>query len=257
MGALRTVGKAAGGFFFTVFLALVIFMLVVAHFTACSTLKPIVVDLLKQQLTATPEQLSAIHEALLYQCDGNESKTVYLNITAKEYLSPELKCSDISKTAATDLPELIGNETFDKIYFKRYDCSFEQCIQLPGEERFLFLISGQANEFFEMTIIYLGVAAALSAFVLVAATETWPGRFRAVGLSLVFVGMPYFLMPLVKGYVERQLPSEISTRISPVINQMLDSISGNLLTIFIVGVVLTATGLVLGYLAKRKETKKK
>lgn len=250
MSALRSIGKAFGGFFFTTFLALVIFMLAIAHFTACKTLKPIVVNILKQQFTTTPEQLNATYIALSYQCNTTRNETIYVQ-------SLELKCSDISTITSTDLPEFISNTTFDKIYFKKYDCSFIQCTQLPGQEKFLFLMSAQANEFLEKIIIYLGVATALSAFILVAATETWPGRFKTIGVSLIFVGISYFLIPLMKGYATQQLPQETLVKISPIMNQIFDSISGNLLIVFIAGVILTTIGLVLSYLTKRKETKKK
>jgi hypothetical protein len=250
MTILRVIAKAIGGFFFTTFLVLVIFLLAIAHFTACSTLKSIAVNLLKQQFTATPEQLNATHAALLYQCQTSGNKTIYAQ-------SLELKCSDISATAATDLPELISNATFDKIYFKKYNCSFIQCFQLQGEEKFLFLMSEQANEFFEKAIIYLGLATTLSLFILVAATETWSGRFKAVGTSLVFIGISYFLMPLIEGYAASQLPQQMSAKAGSILSQIFDSISGNLLIIFIAGIILTTVGFVLGYLSKRKETKKK
>jgi len=246
MSALRNLGKAIGGFFFTTFLTLVIFMLAIAHFTACSTLKPIFVNILKQQMTTIPEQFNTTYTALLYQCNITRNETIYIQ-------SLELKCSDISSITSSDLPEFLSNATFDKIYFKKYDCSFIQCIQLPRQEKFLFFISGQANEFFEKIIIYLGVATALSLFIFVAATETWPGRFKAVGVSLIFTGITYFLISFVKVYAAQQLPQEISTKVSPLINQIFDSISGNLLIIFIAGIILTTIGIVLGYLAKKKK----
>jgi hypothetical protein len=249
MRILRTVGKVIGGFFFTTFLALVIFMLAITHFTAYNVLKPIVVDILKQQLIVTPEQLNATYTALSNECAASGNETIY-------FQSLEVKCSDISATEAKDLPELISNVTFDKIYFKKYDCSFIECIQLPEKEKLLFLISKQANEFFERTITYLGAAATLSLFILVAATETWSGRFKAVGLSLILIGIFYFLIPLLKGYVTQQIPQQISEKTSFIASQIFDSISYNLLIIFIAGLILTTTGFLLSYF-KNKSKKKK
>lgn len=253
MGILRTIGKIVGGFFFTTFLALLILMLAITHFTSYNVLKPIAVDLIKQQSTMTPEQLNATYTALLYQCKLTGNETLYIPADTQQI---ELKCSNISKTTPTGLLELIGTTSFDKLYFKKYSCSFIQCIQLPGQEKFLFLMSKQANEFFEKTIVYLAIGTVLGLVILVAATENWPRRFKEVGVGLIFIGIFYFLIPLMKGYTY-QMPKDVAEKMAPAINQMLDSISYNLLIIFIVGVILTVIGLVLGYLAKRKETKKK
>jgi hypothetical protein len=253
MSALRFAGRIIGGFFFTTFLTLVIFMLAISHYTAYSNLKPIVVNLVKEKFTPTPEELNLAYASLSYQCNTTKNETIYFELPELKYFQTlELKCSDISATTPSDLPELVVNTTFNKIYFKNYDCSFFRCIQLPEEQKFLFLMSKQANEFFEKTIIYLYVATALSAFILVASAKTWSGKFKAVGISLIFVGVFYFLIPLMRGYMEKQLPQQIFTKVSPTISQVLDSISSNLLIVFIVGVVLT-TGFFIGYLARRKE----
>jgi hypothetical protein len=223
-------------------------MFPLTRFTSYSNLKPIYTNLLKEEMNATQEQLNKTYTALSYTCNTTGNETIYVQ-------SIKLKCSDIISITPTDLPELVGNVTFDEIYFRKYNCSFFQCIQLPEEEKFLFFMSEQTNKFFEKMIIYLLFVASISLFIFVISIKTWPERFRAVGISLLFIGISHFFINIAKGYIEQKFVEQ-TEKISPIINQILDPVSTNLLIIFIIGLILTIIGFVLSYLVKRKFKKK-
>jgi hypothetical protein len=240
MGILRSFLKAVGGISFIIFLSVLIFMLAISNFTSCNTLKPIFTDLIKQQLNETPEQLNSTYSILSSHCQTSGNETIYVE-------SFKLNCSEIFSTTPEKLPEVIGNQTFDEIYFRRYNCSFFNCIQLPGQEKFFYLMGRDANIFFNESIIYLALATVISAFILIAASETWSGRFKAIGISLVFIGVSYFIIPVAKGLTNAKVPESAA----PIIDKIFNSISTNLLIAFILGIILTAVGFVLSHLSKK------
>lgn len=257
MGILRNISKTVSGFFFSSFLTLLIFVLAISSFTAYDNLKPVVTDVIKQQITTTPEELNKTYEALSFYCKTSGNETIFVPLQSNYTQFLELKCSDVLKITFAQVPELIANTTFDNLYFKKYNCSFIRCIQLPGEEKFLFIMSEQANKFLQKTIVYFGVLTVLSALALFVTTETWAGKFKAVGLILFFLGISYFLIPLIENFLMPKLPQEYLSRVTPVITKVFDSISYYVLFIFIIGVILTAIGIVLGHLGKKEKIEKK
>ena len=75
MSVLRSIGKIAGGVFFTTFLALAIFTGSIVKFTESDSLKPLATELIKSQYSSyvNEEQLNQIHAGLLEKCIGKES----------------------------------------------------------------------------------------------------------------------------------------------------------------------------------------
>jgi len=247
MRFLRPFAKVSSEIFFTIFLSLLILVIALANFTSYENLRPVFLNLAKQQINMTSQQLNSTLAAFSQLCRTSGNETIHVESLA-------LKCSDVYATTSENLPELIGSATFEKTYFKKYDCSFFQCITLPGQEKFVFLMSEQANVFFKNIIIYLAAAVVISGIVLIVAVETWPGRFKAVGFSLIFVGAADVVIFLMKGVLFQGLPQQAIQQASPAINQILDSISSMYLLILVAGVILTAIGFILGYLSKMKKS---
>jgi hypothetical protein len=243
---MMSFAKVSSEILFTIFLSLLIIVFALANFTSYENLKPVFLNIAKQQINMTPQQLNSTYTTLMQLCKISGNETLYVE-------SLEIKCSDIFSSTPENLPELIGSSTFEKIYFKKYDCQFFQCISLPGQDKFLFLLSEQANTFFKKSIIYLELIVVLSAVILIASIETWSGRFKALGLSLIFVGAADFVIILLKGLMMQNLPQQIAESADPIINQILDSVSNMYLIIFIAGVVLFIIGFVMSYLSKRRK----
>ena len=248
MGILRSIGKGLFGFLFTISLAALILVLALENFTNYENLKPTFVNIVKDQFNMTPQQLNSTYSALSKQCNTTGNKTIYID----EY---GLECSEILKIMPSDLPEFISNSTFDKIYFKKYDCQFFECINLPEDQRILFLLGNQSNEFFKNIIIYITIATILNAILLFVITETWPGRFKAIGITLLLSGISYFIIDFIKNIFLKQLQSQIMDKVSLIVNQIFNSVSVFLFIILIIGAVLTATGFIIGFIQKKQDKK--
>lgn len=249
MGILKNLGKFFGWILFSSVLGLLIFILALLQLTDYSTLKPIAADLISQQLVSqlniTEEQLNEYHAKLVKECT---SDTTYTADIGKETIT--INCSQIKSSAPQDLVKIVATSAFDKIYYKKYDCEFLQCLQQEdGMEKYTVILSPVTQQFFKNIFNYLLFALVVSGIILFASIEGVVGRIKAFGSCFIAVGLSYFFIPATKNLVP--IPAEAKAFAEPIINQMLDPLGTKLLIIFVIGVVLTATGFIIEHRQKR------
>ncbi len=246
MSILRVIGKVLGVFIFSIFLGTSIFTASFIELTEYDNLKPIVVDLFSKQLTenVTEEQISETHSSLLYQCTNKETIEMPVN-----EINITLNCSKIREVEAEELSSLIGVELLNKIYYEKYECEFIECLQ-EAKGYPIVLFSAHANNFFKSVEKFLWIGTAIGAIILFISLKTWSGRLKNFGIVLIFTGIPYFLLNFIKGYI----PAEVMAVVSPLVDQIFNSISTKLLIVFTLGVILTALGYSLKYLIKKKKS---
>jgi hypothetical protein len=252
MGILRSIVRSVGGFFFVLFLSMVILMMAVIEITEYDNLKPVVTDIIAQQLTnqTSPEQLSQIHAQLSSQCSGKET----VEMPVGENLNVTLNCSSVNASKPEDLGTLIGGAVFDKIYYKEYDCEFIQCYQQSDSQGKISLFSTSlANQFFKKVLIYLWIGTGVFGLILLISSKGWeiPKDF---GKSLIVVGMPIIFTKFLKEKIN--LPTETSAA-QPLIDKLLNSISNVYLIAIVAGAVLVVIGYLGNYMEKREGIKKK
>jgi hypothetical protein len=245
---LRGIGKFLGGFVFGTFLALSILAASFIELTEYNNLQPVAVNIISEQVmeNATQEEVNNLHLTLLELCENKETIEMSLgeeNIT--------LNCSKIRETRTEELLPLFATETFDKIYYKKYDCEFIECIQ-EGDPR--LLVSAHANSFFKNIQNVLWMVTVIGAIVLFISVKTWSGRLKSFGIILIVAGVPAFILNLnlLSSFIENSVPPQVMTVASPLINKFFDSISSKLLIVFISGIILTVFGYGLKYLIKKK-----
>lgn len=249
MGLIRGIGKAVGGFLFTTFLIFSILMMALIQLTEYNSLKSTMSSLLLQQIDT--KQIEQIYPILSMQCANRN--TVELPYGEEKII---LKCSDIK--SKEDLQNLVTTSFFDGIYYKKYDCGFIECLQQPGEGSLLVLLSFHAHNFFKGLQYTMLIGTGIGAIIMLVSIESWPGRLKGFGTSLLVTGLPYFVFNYLVGpLIQKSLPIQISSAISPTVNKILSLMSTNFLIILVIGIVLTVTGYIVVRLEKKEKPKKK
>lgn len=256
MGILSTLGSVFGGLIFTVSLGLLVVVIALGQFTNYANLQPILSDVVANQIAkaSSPSDIGNLTLQLKQECGGSSTQA---NVDLGTQIgNVSLNCSDVLQTQASQLSNLLGKATFDKIYYKQYSCDFLQCIlQLQGNDRYLLVITSLANKFFNSAIIPLAAATVLGLGITIVAIRTWYEIFKSIGVSCLLIGIVYFTFPFIQTSVKQVAPSDQAAIAQQVISNMFDSMRANLLIIFILGAFLATIGYVASFLIKRKSRK--
>jgi hypothetical protein len=249
MGILKKVGTSVGCLLFTTFVALSIVSIAVIDITSYDNLEPLFSDIIKSSIgDVDPASMDILLDTLRQQCQGQDKVEFSQGET-----TIVIDCSDIMEEGA-DVRDIIATSMFDELYYKQYECGFIECLT-SGE--FAVIASAQGNSFLRnIQIVFIAVSA-LGAAMIIAFTETWPGRLKTLGIQMIFIGIAYFLMDIV---IPMVLPNFVPTTEAGVVAQamsLVDSITQSMkmyfLCFFIVGVALTAAGYVWSYMEKEKK----
>ncbi len=250
MGVLRTVGKSLGRFLFTTGVTLAIVSVVLVNLTEYDTLQPIFSEILGTSVgDVDPATMDATLDILRQQCEGEES----VEIPMPDGSTTTLDCSKVNEVGI-DAEEVIATVMFDELYYKEYDCGFIECL-FSGE--MMVIMSAQGNTYLRnIQIIFIFVAAVGAAMILLL-EETWPGRLKTIGVQMIIIGIPYFLMDIL---IPILLPNFVPTTEAGVVSQVMtlvDSIIEPMKMYFlyflIAGIILTAAGYTWSYMKKKKE----
>lgn len=168
-----------------------------------------------------------------------------------EYENMKAFFSDIFSSHIGDVD---AGALFDSIYYKEFDCGFIQCVQVG---KFDVLLSAQGYEFFNGIKMYLIAAAVASAVVIFVSAETWPARMKGFGVPLIFIGLSYVMLSLVKSNIISKLPfaqeaEQIGISVAPIVDKIIAPMMNSFLIALVVGIVLTAGAYVLEYKEKRR-----
>jgi uncharacterized membrane protein YhdT len=201
MGIARKVGKAVGGFVFTLSLSFLIFSMALVQLT--------------------------------------------------EYENMKAFFSDIFSSHIEDVD--VG-ALFDNIYYKEFDCGFVECVQAG---KFDIMLSAQGHEFFNGIKMYLIAAVVVSAVMIFVSAETWLARMKGFGVPLLFIGLSYVMINLVKSNIISQFPfaqeaEQIGISVAPIVNKIVAPMLNSFLIALVVGAVLTAGTYALEYKEKRR-----
>ncbi len=247
MAVLRTLGKFFGGLIFTTFLIAAITVFSLTQLLEHDNLKTITTDLLVQQLNN--QQVPQITGVLKEGCAQSES--IKLTIGEDSF---NIDCKEVEGVSSENLTAIIASQAFDQIYFRKYDCSFVECLQKPGEEKFLVLLSANAYKFFGNMQLALWVGVVLGAVMMSVLTKNWEGRLKGFGTSLIFVGLPVVVISQFQNIIFSLLPSG-PVNLAPLIEKIFSSMSANYLIVLILGIALTAAGYGIAIFKKKGRSK--
>jgi len=251
MNILRKIGKAIGSTIFVLALSTAILAISLTKLTEYDNLKGWAPDLIGSQLAkgVDNETLIQIHQQLLEECKTNE--TIQLSDMLGQNVT--IKCEDVEKTTPEGLTNLFANALFESIYYKKYDCSFIECLQKPGQDRLTIFVSLEAHSFFKNCQYILLIASGVGLAIMLISIETWWNRLKSMGITLLSISLPLIILILFK---DRILPlSSNLEAATPIIDQIFDPVSKISLVMLIVGIVLTISGYILQHFRKVKVEK--
>lgn len=247
MSLLRSIGIGIFGLLFTMFLMSTVFVMAGSQITNYSTIKPVFTDFIEKQISSAMERqagnmtnlstaLQGYQTLLLTQCQGKESIKID-NFPIVQNLT--VNCSDIAKSKPEDIIKLLAANAFDTLYYKKYDCSFLECIQ---KQQFGAILSPLSDSFLRSAILYLILGTIVSGAIMAFLIRKIGSILKNIGICLIIIGIPFFLMPSFKKFI----PAQMASFISPITDSVFASLSTNLMYILIAGVALTVAGFLMG-----------
>ena len=245
MSVLKGFGKIVGSLLFTTFLTISLTMLSLTEFTSYSNLKTFATGVLEKTISQQigENQLNKIYDSLRTSCAGKDLANLDLG-----GLSLKIKCSDLK--SQNDLPKLISSSLFDSIYYKTYTCSFLECLQQPGTDRFSVLLSQHANDFLKSLQYALLAITGIGAAMLYVSADSLKERLRVFGKNLAFTGGSYIVFNFLMNFL---IPKEILEVVGnlDLLNGVFGSVTNYFIAIFVLGIVL----LILSYMKRQKKKK--
>lgn len=247
--------KTIAGFIFILSLSLFIIVWSLVEFTGYNTLKPLVTNLLSTQLSQQIDQqyFIQIHSFLVNQCFISGNETVEFRFVGENI---SLKCSDVKSSTSENFTELVSGSVFDSLYYKKYDCEFIECLKQSKENIFV-LLSAYANNFLKNIQIYLLLGSVISGGVILLVNKTWSARLKEIGILMIFVGLPAFMLKSMKNTLKTSLISkEALPSVEPIIDKLFMIIEHKSMFILIPGIGITLVGFSLWIYEKFKKPKK-
>jgi len=259
MSIARKLGEVFGELIFSISLGFFIIFIALANFTQYTTLQPVITNIIENQFqNITQEQIDFLYLNLTEQC--KTSSTAIVPLTSQEI---SLNCTDVKNSQSSDIIHLISKNLFDQIYYKKYECNFLDCIKglaFPRNfseaqnQQFQVIISAKANEFFSNNQLFLIVGIVVGLVLVVISVKVWYNILKIIGLTLLFIGITYLLIPLIKIQIVPIAPQ--GQDFSAIVDLLFAPISTMLRNILILGIVLTVIGYISAFLLKSSERKK-
>jgi len=240
MPKFRSLGKFLGSFIFTTSLSLLIIAISLAEITSYENMKPVFVGLAGEKIVGDTTKLAELHSQLAKSCEGKESIEIP---TGSENI--DVKCADVISSTPENTGNVIATAMFDKVYYKKYNCNFIECIQLGGEN-LMVVASSTGNKFFQDSILYLSITTVLGVVIVFVLNETYALRLKAVGKDCIGVGAMVFLILLTNFVVPSFVPAELLPKISGFLNFVENSIMIRFAVVLVIGIVLFVIGFLIG-----------
>lgn len=254
MEFIRGLGKFFGTTIFTTFLVFAILLMELASFTSYDNFKSFAGEILKNQLLSllNEQNLNDFRSFLVFQC----LQTDRVNIPVYADQSVVLKCDDVRKSDATQLPTLITNALVSDLYYKDYKCSFVDCLTQSNSQNLLVIASNEGNQFYRSLQMYAWIGTGVGLVILLVSIGTWAGRLNGVGFNLVITGLPFLLFGYIQSSLMTSLPSELKSSIQPIVDSLFTSIKNKFIIVLAIGIILLVTGFGLRFYLSRKVKKK-
>jgi hypothetical protein len=258
MSIARKLGEVFGELIFSISLGFFIIFIALANFTQYTTLQPVITNIIENQFqNITQEQIDFLYLNLAEQC--KTSSTAIFPLTNQEV---SLNCTDVKNSQSSDITHLISKNLFYQIYYKKYDCNFIDCIKGLAfqqnssdmqNQQFQVILSSKANEFFSNNQLLLIVGIAVGLVLIVISVRVWYNILKVIGVTLLFVGITYLLIPFVKTQIAHIAPQQGD--FSAIVDLLFAPIMTILRNILILGIVLTVIGYASAFLLKPKAQK--
>ncbi|MBI2083999.1 MAG: hypothetical protein HYT70_00035 [Candidatus Aenigmarchaeota archaeon] len=257
MGFWRGLGKFFGGLVFTLALVGAILAMELVSFSSYENVKTVIGAVLDQQFSSlTSDQLQQLHTNLAFQCltRATISLPLYEGLDAIT-----LSCNDVSSSNNEQLKTLISNAVVDSVYYKKFSCSYIDCVTSGNQQDILIAFADEGNQFYKSAQTWLWIVAAIGLAIMLASIETWTGRLKSTGFTLAMTGLPFLFVSQIKSLLP-PIPAQVQGTIVPIIDNLISSLSSRFIIVLVVGVALLAAGFGLEFYLRKSgklKTKKK
>jgi hypothetical protein len=254
MAILRKLGEIFGGLIFSLSFGFLIVFIALASFTQYTTLEPLVTAIIENGLSNQTQQ---IYSNLLQECNASSNAIIQLSNDTQLNLT----CDYVKSSTASDISHLIAENLFNQTYYKKYDCSFIDCIRgidfqqeaMAENQNSKVILSAKANEFFTKNQIFLIAGVILGIILIVLSVRVWYNILKIIGITLLLVGITYLFIPMIKTQISKMTEGQNA---SPIIDSLLAPMIPLLQISLVLGIVFTTIGYVTAYLMYKPEQKK-
>jgi hypothetical protein len=234
MAIARSILKGISSFFFLTFLLATVLLFGLVKFTQYENLKPIVISIISKQVNET--QFSQLYPYIELYCKSR-NETVKLNFTVGEV---EISCQEIFGKAPNQVVEIFASKVFDKIYYKKYECEFIDCLKgARKKEDYVIFVSEKSNLFFKEILPYSLFATIFFLIIFLIACESWYVRTKNLGITLLMLGLPYFIFRFtLSELLQKFLPLEMVEVVTPTIDVIFSYFHQSFFLILSISIVL-------------------
>jgi len=269
MSLPRTIGQMLGMIVFSTMLSFSIFSIGFINFTEYENMKAVFSEILSPQIEqsfgsqdiSTEDMLSSILEL----CEGKDRIEVSITEGGNKI---SVNCNQVRAIESQEgekfkelVSEMAVSAIFEEIYYQDYECEFVECIQ-NSEMGVLF--SPKGNEFFISIQKYLYIGTVIGLAVILVSAETWTSRLKCTGISMLSVGLIYFILTYVKTMLTSGISPDIQAGIeqagislSPIIDRVFAPMMNNLLYVFVVGTLMTIASFAWEHYKKKERSPSK
>jgi hypothetical protein len=244
-------------------LLVVSLILLVATFSMSKTvthdnLRPVFADAIKPSIETNDTNLALAQSNLAKKCTNKGIETVELPLGEAEtgLGNITLKCADIKASTSQEMENIFVNTVFDqKIYYKKYDCAFIDCLRDPpadvkGQE-FMILFSDMASQSFRMYTNYLSIIALVLIILLILLSTPKYTLFLTLGADFIIAGLPFFAVNF--GAAKIPMPEFGAALFKGAFNLL----AQYFLIALILGIALLIVGIIIRANARKKMRKEK
>jgi hypothetical protein len=247
MGLFRNMAKGMMIFFFSLSLTLLVLTIFLYNLTSYEKARTVFKDVFKNFVVKnmSSEEIEELYNGLSLYCKTSKNVSVSISKDTK------LDCSEIIDKNSTYLIELIGEKSFDNIYYKDYGCSFLDCLKkVKSPEEFSVVLSSTSHGFFSKILMPLFVFTIVFGAILLILIESWEGRCKTFGLEFLSIGVFFFILPKLKNFFLQKLPEGLPVGES--ISLVFDEITKILMFFLVLGLILISTWVLIKLRKKSK-----
>jgi len=155
-----------------------------------------------------------------------------------------ISCEKVLTTTKEKYFDVLVEEfVFKDLYKKNYPCTFIQC--LTNKETIPVVFSEQGNYFLNNIKIFLLLGTIIITLLVAVLSQTIPAGFKNIGYVFAIVGAGYYFtkhLPIAEINLDGQ-----SINPSLITNALISPIETAALIVFILGLILFLTGMILNY----------
>jgi len=258
-GFMRGAGLWLSKTLFVMLLVGFVAAIAASNLTSESFLKPVIGEVIGAQTSNMP--VSQQYQSLLDQCNREGTPTIIVPLeTDVNNMTITANCNDLRTNGESEVKNIFKNQVTDSMFSEFYNkpvCSGFECFnKLSNLNNPLDLVTSDFNKFLKSILWMIGGLALLFGVFVVLLAKGLPGKFLAIGGSMITAGLPYFMIKFLQQNIGTMLPAEAAMAV-PFLASIFTPVANIFLMVLIVGVGCCVVGWGIKIYRKMQEKKGK